>query len=282
MADNGRGWMLGGAGLAMGLLIGYVIGADSAPKPNPAERELYSDLWVQTSGEYHALCVQTYRYAWDCLQKRLKNPPEGNKPFAVVLDLDETVLDNSRYQGWLYDHATTFNRDTWAVWEQQHTDEAGLVPGAREFINEVERLRDPDVTVFYISNRLAKNQKAAIEVLQHLQLNTKDIDKRLLLRDNGSDKEPRRQRIARDHRILLLIGDNLGDLSSEFAPGDVPKDDFETQVNAVRNRLHKVEQLRERFGHDWIILPNPVYGDWTIPLGNQPARHLRTTNLKLP
>src|SRR5262245_54389634 len=106
--NNGRGWALGGAGLALGILIGYLAG--SGPTPNPAEPELLSDLYVQTSGEYHALCEQTYRYAWQSLQDRVKEQPKAGLPLAVVMDLDETVLDNSRYQSRLYQTATTFSR----------------------------------------------------------------------------------------------------------------------------------------------------------------------------
>ena len=79
---NGTGWAMGGAGLALGVLIGFIAGADNAARPNPAERELVADLWVQTSGEYHALCLQTFRHARECLEKRLANPPPGDKPFA--------------------------------------------------------------------------------------------------------------------------------------------------------------------------------------------------------
>src|SRR5262245_25950582 len=111
MRPNGSGWVLGVLGLAAGLALGFVAArsgwfAPSRPAspeqvgerlpepihgavPNPAERELLADLYVQTAAEYHALCLQTYRYAYECLLRRLKDPPAGELPFAVVMDLDE-------------------------------------------------------------------------------------------------------------------------------------------------------------------------------------------------
>src|SRR5262245_9225745 len=130
---NSSGWGLGAAGLALGLLIGYLAASDSAPAPaNVAQRDLGADLYVQTSAEYDALCRQTYRYAYECLQRRLKEPPQGDLPFAVVMDLDETVFDNSGYQSWLYQAGQKYDDKTWAVWEAKYADEVKGVPGAVE------------------------------------------------------------------------------------------------------------------------------------------------------
>jgi 5'-nucleotidase (lipoprotein e(P4) family) len=278
--NNGRGWGLGGAGLALGILIGYLAGA--GPTPNPAERELLSDLYMQTSAEYHALCEQTYRHAWQSLQQRVKEQPKTGLPLAVVMDLDETVLDNSRYQSRLYQTGTTYSRETWAEWEKPGNTEVGLVPGALGFIKNVENMGDPKVSVVYISNR--RDREGALDVLKRLGLATAGIDKRLYVRTNGRDKESRREEVRRDHRIVMLIGDNLADLSSDFWPRgyDIEKNrsNLEAQNDAVKHRLAEVERHRKRFGHDWIILPNPVYGDWLDVLGGEPAKHLRPAKAK--
>src|SRR3954451_23772627 len=113
MRPNGAGWLLGVLALAAGLALGFFAArggwsaprrefiGDVLPEPsfeaaaNPAERELLADLYVQTAAEYHALCLQTYRHASECLARRLNEAPKEGPPFAVIMDLDETVLDNS-------------------------------------------------------------------------------------------------------------------------------------------------------------------------------------------
>lgn len=242
---------------------------------NPAERELYADLYVQTAAEYRALCLQTYRQAHECLLRRLADPPAGDLPFAVIMDLDETVLDNSGYQSWAYRNGETFDDKNWAAWEQaSNAGEVGLVPGAREFIEKVEKLTPP-VKVFYVSNR--RDKAGTLAVLARLKLDSEGVEQRLFLRTSGREKEPRRKEIEKGHRVLLLVGDNLMDLSSDFEVRKINVSDYEQQRNVIQARLDRVERHKERFGHDWIILPNPVYGDWTNPLGDDPSRHLRPT-----
>src|SRR5436190_15008263 len=91
------GWLYAIVGLGVGLFVGYLAAPD-APQPNPQERSIDANLWQQTSGEYHALCLQTYRWAGERLRDRLAaRRPEAiksgrTKPFAVVMDLDETVF----------------------------------------------------------------------------------------------------------------------------------------------------------------------------------------------
>jgi 5'-nucleotidase (lipoprotein e(P4) family) len=270
-------WGLAAAGLAAGLVIGYLAAPDPAPA-NVAQRDLGADLYVQTSAEYNALCRQTYRYAYECLQRRLADPPKGELPFAVVMDLDETVFDNSGYLSWLYRSGQKFDYKTWAVWEEKYADEVKAVPGAVEFIHKAEAIKKPsEVKVIYLSNR--RNKAGALAALRGLELDNRgDAEQRLIVRTDGRDKEPRRQEVARKYRVLLLIGDNLSDLSSDFATKLTGGADFTEQADAVNARKKKVEQHADRFGYDWIILPNPVYGDWNEALGSDPAQHLRQTN----
>jgi acid phosphatase len=262
----------------VGLLIGYLAAGNEATPVNVAQRDLGADLYVQTGAECDALCRQTYRYAYECLQRRLADPPKGEKPFAVVLDLDETVFDNSGYQAWLYRSGQKFDDKTWAVWEESYADEVKGVPGAVEFIHKVEAIKKPGaVQVFYLSNR--RNKSGALAALRKLGLDERgDAERRLIVRTAERDKEARRQQIAADHRILLLIGDNLSDLSSDFTMKLKDPADVKEQTDAINARKKKVEGHKERFGFDWIILPNPSYGDWNDVLGSDPARHLRQTN----
>src|SRR5262249_13477874 len=97
------GYVLGMIGLGVGLVIGYLAALDTHPPANPQDRALDANTWLQTSGEFHALCLQTYRFAGERLAQRLAaRRPEAIKSgetrrFAVVMDLDETVLDNSAF-----------------------------------------------------------------------------------------------------------------------------------------------------------------------------------------
>ena len=81
--------------------------------------------WVVNSNEYNVLCKQVYKMAANQLDHFLKRY-KGNKPLAIVMDLDETVLDNSKYQIELYRNKETFNMNSWSKWVQR--EEAELVP----------------------------------------------------------------------------------------------------------------------------------------------------------
>jgi len=290
------------AGVAGGIAVGHFVlpprekkekrqtvdvGTELLPDPeretyNPAERNLYSTLYVQTAAEYRALCLQTYRLAFDTLQRRAASEKQ-DKSFAIILDLDETVLDNSRYQSATFKADMTFDPKTWNVWEKLHGDEVTLVPGAQEFLEKVEKMDKPAVTPFFVSNRQDQNRAATLRVLERLKVSTKsDLEKRLLLRTNGPDKDPRRKEVEKTHRVLMWIGDSLADFSSEFDPAAMLKDKntVPQQGKAILARQELVDKNKDRLGNDWFILPNPMYGDWTVPLGDDPTRHLRETKYR--
>jgi acid phosphatase len=273
--SNGRGWLLGIGGLVLGLLVGYVVGLDGGgTRPNPAERQLNATLWMQTSGEYRALCYQTYRNAAERLEQKVKHEAEAGLPPAVVMDLDETVLDNSPYEAWLIRTGQRYSHESWVIWERDHADEVGLVPGAHKFINRAEKL---GVAVVYISNREDKYRKNTIRALEHNKLSTKEIDQRLRLKTTEDNKTARRKWARQNYRVLMLVGDNLTDFREDLRgpkPGDL-----QSQKDAIARRLRKVEALRDRFGSEWIILPNPTYGDWADMIGDRPAEVLRQTTL---
>jgi acid phosphatase len=274
-SSNG-GRVLGVIGLCVGLVIGYVAGQQDGPRLNPSERNLDASLWVQTAAEYRACCLQTYRLAWERLSQKLARLPKDGLPPAVVMDLDETVFDNGPYQTWLYEHAKTFDPRTWAIWEAKCGDEVGLVPGAFAFIEQAEKA---GVAVVYISNRDEKTRSGTLAALKHLKLATEGIEKRLKLQNNGGDKTARRKWAEQHYRVLMLFGDNLRDFSEEFKGRKVSPDDAAAQNEAIADRQRQVDRQLKRFGDDWIILPNPVYGEWTNLIGSRPARNLRSTKL---
>jgi acid phosphatase len=280
MSSEKLSWRLAGVvGLAVGLALGH-LAAPEATRPNPQERALDADLWMQTSGEYRACCLQAYRLASERLEQKLAKLPGEGKPPAVVMDLDETVLDNSGYQTWLYEYGQDYTDASWQDWERNHFDEVRLAPGAGDFIRGAEKA---GVTVVYLSNRFEKNRRYTIKALRHAGLNTDRIEDRLLLNQGTSDKTARRKQVADRYRVLMLFGDNLRDFDEELkAPNGLDSSDADAQNKAVEQRLRKVDRRRSRWGDDWIILPNPAYGEWTRLVGGRPLLNLRRTTMKPP
>lgn len=285
MADNAtRAWGIGAAGLGAGVLIGLVLAPGPQPpaRENPATRNLDASLWVQTSAEYAACCRQTYQLAWERLREKLDKRPKATggalRP-AVVLDLDETVLDNSPYQTYLIRNGLTFSHESWARWERDYPDEVMLVPGAKEFL---DRARRAGAVPVFISNRLAKAKPYVIKVLERLKIGTEDIDARLMLAESveASGKEPRRKLAREKYDVLMYIGDNLRDLSEDFrAPKGLDANDPDALRGKARLRRVKVAAATGRFGDDWFILPNPVYGEWTKYAGSRPVEALNRATM---
>lgn len=198
-------------------------------------------LWYQQSAECRALYYQAYELARLRLDKALEiSSKEKN---AVVVDIDETVLDNSPYQAWCILNGKNYP-EGWAEWTSKA--EAKALPGAVEFLNYAA---SKGVEVFYITNRKKKEMEATIKNLQKEGFPMADT-LHVLPRTDVSNKESRRQKVAQNHKIVLLAGDNLNDFA-EF---------WEKQSPSVRQAI--ADSLKTEFGRQFIILPNPMYGDW--------------------
>jgi acid phosphatase len=288
-ADQFKLWMISSVcSLTIGLAIGsFGIGhsnAFQAPQPapvtaNPQERGIDANLYMQTSAEYAAVCLQTYNWALERLKQKLAATKNGDLRPAVVMDLDETVIDNSAYQSFLFRTKAQSTPQNWEVWEKSYPQEVRLVPGAKAFVEAAEQL---GVAVVYISNRSTKNQDGTIAAIKHVGLNTEDIAGRLLLRDLASDKTPRRKIADQRFNVLMYFGDNLRDFSEDFVAPNLNANDDAGQKQAIADRLAKVQKANYRWGNDWIVLPNPAYGEWTRLIGSDPAKKFRTTEMKMP
>lgn len=240
-------------------------------KPQPTElqtRSLYAALWMQTSGEYVACCLQTYRIAGDQIERNLKElqareiglPAEQRgKPPAVVMDLDETVLDNAVYQTYLYDSGLDFTEPDFTKFTTDHRTSIRIVPGAKEFIARMDAL---GVTVAYVTDRVEESRQATIESMALGGINTAGLDDaegvRLILKHGEHDKVSRRAKVLAKHQVIGFVGDQLGDFSDEFTP----KDKTMEPRKAAEFRREAVYAARGRFGIDWFVLPQPVYGSW--------------------
>jgi 5'-nucleotidase (lipoprotein e(P4) family) len=229
-----------------------LAGCKTTPQPLPpaaqtslGSREylVQATLWQQHASEFRALCYQAFftarlQAADAMMRSRYAKPP------AVVLDIDETVLDNSPYAGWQIKADQPFSPASWAEWTALAN--ADTIPGARGFCKWAE---GAGLDVFYVSNRMLKEREATIRNLQAKGFPNADTN-HVLLRTDVGNKEPRRQKISETNTIIMLIGDNLNDLSEAF----------EGISNAERDAL--VERHRNSWGNNWIVLPNAGYGSW--------------------
>lgn len=241
-----------------GLLV--LVGC-AGSRPVSQHPGLLSTRWVQTSAEYTALALQAYELAqrqlaqalvdstWTAYPAQADASDLARRPPAVIVDVDETVLDNSPYQAWLVTTGRSFSPESWARWVQ--AAQAEPVPGAVAFVQEALRR---GVQVFYVTNRAADLEAATRRNLQAVGFPLSDTLDVILTRSErpewaSSDKEPRRAFLGQRYRILLQIGDQLGDFVSEP----------ETSTEA---RRALVLRYRTWWGTRWIVLPNPQYGAW--------------------
>jgi 5'-nucleotidase (lipoprotein e(P4) family) len=248
--------------------------------PFPMAWRMGSNLYMQTAAEYRACCLQIYACAERRLEAILHAKPLAFPKPAMVMDLDETILDNSAFQTFLYQNNLEYTEALWDVYEKDYPHEVTLVPGAKDFIAKAE---SNGVTIVYISNRSEKNRQSTIKALEQLGINTANINERLLLKKKGesSDKSARREEVALRYNILLYIGDNLRDFSEAFAAAKLRSSAAETNLTEIERRYAAVDSAASHWGVDWFILPNPVYGEWEKLLGDQPRLKLRATKMNL-
>ncbi|TLU76496.1 5'-nucleotidase, lipoprotein e(P4) family [Mannheimia varigena] len=199
--------------------------------------------WVQQSGEYQALAHQAFntaKMAFD--QAKVK---KGKKK-AVVVDLDETMVDNSPYAGWQVKNHKPFDGESWTRWVNAR--QTGAIAGAVEFNNYVNSHKG---TVFYVSNRKDDGEKAGtIDDMNKLGFNGVS-EKTLFLKKDKSNKTPRFEEIEKQgYEIVLYVGDNLND----FGDATYRKSNAERRAFVAENS--------KLFGKKFIVLPNPNYGDW--------------------
>ncbi len=208
------------------------------------EHSVQALLWQQQSAEYKALTHQAFNLAKMYLDDALANKTTNSKPFAIVTDIDETVLDNSPYNARMVKSDEDYTSKTWYAWGKEK--KAKAVPGALDFFNYTD---SRGVAIYYISNR---NQIQLTETIANLKakgfpnVNTNTV----LLKTTTSGKEIRRNSVEKTHEIIMLLGDNLSDFSELF----------DNQSTKKRNNL--VEELKLEFGKKFIVFPNPMYGDW--------------------
>ena len=247
--------------LTFGLVLSSVIStyfvttstAQPATQPQTetasVEYQIGAILFMQKAAEYRALCYQAFNWArmsLDSDEKTKKKLPkaERRKQRAVVVDVDETVLDNSPAQVVQVKNRLPFIPSNWTSWVNMRRAKA--IPGAIDFLKYAE---SEGARVFYVTNRNDIEKPATIDNLKALGF--PDVsEETVMVRTNESSKEARRQTIMQKYRIALLIGDNLDDLAQAF------------ERKSVADRFTEVDKVREMWGRKFIVLPNAMYGTW--------------------
>ena len=246
-------------------------GTAAPAQASRAHENLNAVLWVQTALEYEASAIQAYKLAELRLEAALKDPswtaaieqtgsPGALKP-AVIVDVDETVLDNSYYQARMIRDNTAYSSATWDPWVQEAA--ATAIPGALAFATFAA---SKGITIFYVTNRTANLEAATRANLAAVGFPlTAGVDTVLTRGERpewqASSKAARRAHVARDHRILLLIGDDLGDFVAEAA-------------GTPAERRAATAPQASWWGERWIMIPNPTYGSWERAILGSSPDHL--------
>lgn len=213
-------------------------------EPDNQNQLLLATAWYQQSAEMRACYYQAYHMAQLALDNNL-NSYKGEKRPAVVLDIDETVLDNSPFEAGLIAANQSYSDSLWKVWTDRA--EAAALPGAAEFISHA---RQKGVDVFFISNRRDEERATTLQNLAAAGMPTDSAYLLTIAPGESSCKDSRREKVSETHEILLFVGDNMGDYSSLF-----------DRRNASL-ALGLADSLQNDFGTRFIVLPNPMYGEW--------------------
>jgi 5'-nucleotidase (lipoprotein e(P4) family) len=253
------------------LALSMVLPGCTKSKTDSSTHEmLNAALWRQSSAEYPAIARQTYRLARMNLDQALADPQwtaaleqtgdATGLPPAIIADLDETILDDTSYEVRIIRWLGSYSPESFADWCRD--ENAPAIPGAREFLDYAVA---HGVTVFYYSARRDSLRECTTRNLRYLELPFPD-ESHLLLAD-GKEKSDYRAGVAEHYRILLLLGDNL--------------EDFVTGSRAdpsVRSKL--TDRYMQRWGREWIVFPNPMYGHWEAAPYGYDYRLPRTEQLR--
>ena len=246
--------------------------APTAVSPSPgaaADDNLNAVAWSQTAIEHDLIYLQTYRDAkarllaaaqdrnWNALPTNDRAVPGNGLPPAVVLDIDETVLDNSPYQARLIRSGGQYNEAGWAAWCKEEA--ARALPGAVEFTQFAAK---HGIAVIYISNRAKDLDQATLANLRKVGLPVSGPEAFLGLgtfvegcEQIGTEKGCRRQQISRKYRVLMQFGDQIGDFVTVLA-------------NNATGRRKAIAPYVDWIGSRWFVLPNTTYGSWEPALFN--------------
>jgi acid phosphatase len=256
---------------------GGAAAASAAGTPAPCiagHSIVNATLWVQSAAEYRASALQTYAAATRALDAALADPSwsaaseeqdhDATQPPAVILDLDETTLDNTGFEARVIRKGLTYDSAMWKQWTSEGI--ATPIPGAAEFLAYA---KSRGVTPFYITNRDIDEEPGTLRNLQTLGFPLDPKNDTLLMQGKREwatgDKAPRRAHVASTHRVLVVLGDDLNDFANA-----------REATKAERDAI--IDHTKSWWGTRWFILPNPMYGSFeraAIGRGGTPCEQLQ-------
>jgi 5'-nucleotidase (lipoprotein e(P4) family) len=216
----------------------------ATPAPPAATRSSAAIRWVRESAEHRAIFLEIYAAAAAYLDREASQRERGS--WAVVLDADETVLDNSTFELEREAAGLPFNSPTWHAWTKRR--EAKPLPGAKAFLDHVRELGG---RIAIVTNRTVSECPDTEAVFRAHEL---AFDVMLCKPDVGpSDKNPRFEAVAHGTtpaglpplEVVAFLGDNIND--------------FPGQSQAIRTQP---DAAFATFGARFFVLPNPMYGSW--------------------
>lgn len=236
---------------------------DAAPAPvvSAAHDNLNATLWMENAAEYEASVRGVYAAAQRSFDLALADPswnalPKGEVPLgfeslppAIIVDADETFINNEPYQARAIRDGRGYTPESWIAWVNERNAKA--LPGAVEFANHVA---SRGATIFYVTNRdYPAEFEATVANLRAQGFPVADDASNVLLRGapvaSAREKGERRKYVARTHRVLVMLGDNLGDFLDGINTG-------------VAARRELMAPYAGWWGQRWFMLPNPSYGSW--------------------
>lgn len=244
-----------------------------------SEYDPYQDsgiFWVKDAAEYQAVSMQIYAQAtadiatfvadssWGAMPDQAVDPL---LPPAIILDIDQTMLNGAEFQ-LIYERP--YSNEKRDAWGREHA--ATAVPGAVEF---VKAARAAGVETFFVTNRPCEKREGNLDPCPQFQTAVDDLREigievnaaQLSLSGQQSDwdreKLVRRKLIAESYRVIMLIGDDLSDFvpcarTKVMATCDTPA--------TAESRNAAMQKYQHYWGNGWYILPNPMHGSWTSVL----------------
>ena len=239
------GFML--AGGAIGGLSAAPIAAQESAADDIRNPLLWAMAYKQTAAEFYALCHQAYNLARLRIDLALAQHTPGERPLAVIADMDNTILHAMSYWGYLINENRDFFDD--AIWDEWLPNNLiTAVPGSNDFFRYCQA---QGVEVFYVTNRNQGERtfEYALAHLKHLNFPYANEENLFVFRES-SDKSPAREKIEESFEVALMLGDNLNDYRRDYYVKDVDE----------RRRL--MERDRDDWGTKFILIPNPTDGHW--------------------
>ena len=238
-----------------------IVGANSIDDSVTGDirKEAYvNGVIYQESAEVKGLQKQAYTLATLQLDRILSQKKDINKPLAIISDIDQTIMDDTKYQAEMLLSPGAWDNGPWDGYYKAIGTEANVaLPGAVDFFNDA---KSKGVSIFYITNRDHDTVELTVAELAHAGLPYADKEHVLVMDPDGSsNKDSRRAKVLENYDVVMYLGDNIGDFTSAF----------KREYGAIkRTELATAPEYINNWGTIWIVLPNSTYGDYVGAVWN--------------